>query len=191
MVAPAWEFVRHQAAVAGVVTDKQTGKPIAGASIECTNLVLKIKKWTRTSVDGHYYFMDLPNGDFTIDASRPQSGSRYSTAQVVASVTRTEEGRINLAIANLALPSTTITGHITGPDADDVVIDNLMAEVKLKGSEDRCFSNNLGVYLLSGIETGKRTLLVKAQGYVPVNQTVAVNTAGALVTQDILLVKAT
>lgn len=186
-----WEVVRHQAAVAGVVTDAQTGKPIAGASIECTNLALEINKTTKTSDDGHYYFMDLPDGDFTVDASLPQSGSRYGTAQIVASVTRTSEGRINLATANLALPPTGVNGHITGPDADDNVVDILLADVKIKGSEDQAFSNNQGVYVLSGVETGTRTLLVKAQGYDPVNQPVAVNTVGAVVTQDILLAKVT
>lgn len=191
MSVPVWEMVRRQAAIAGVVTNAQTGKTIAGVKIDCTNVALDINKTTTTSAEGHFYFMDLPDGDFTVAALLPRAGTRYGTAQLSASVTRTPQGKINLATANLALPPTAITGHITGPDADDVVVDILLAQVNLKGSEDRGFTNGGGIYLLSGVETGTRTLLVKAQGYVPVNQTVVVDTVGAVVTQDILLVKAT
>jgi hypothetical protein len=180
-----WVTVCHAVAISGRVTDFQTGKAIGGARItietetaplEFTNwLTLRAKQYgdrweqiderpdrTRTAGDGHFHFMDLPDGDYTLKAELPGSGSRYGTAQKSVVVTRNADGI--MAVVDIRLPPTTIKGEITDKDNEKV----LMAEVRIKGSGERVFSDADGRYLLTGLEASEeqeRTLQVSAQGY--------------------------
>ncbi|MGD9101251.1 MAG: carboxypeptidase regulatory-like domain-containing protein [Anaerolineae bacterium] len=195
---PTWETVRHQVAIAGRVSDAQTGKTIARARVEITAAPAEFTAWlairakqhqehwetmderpdrTRTALDGHFHFLDLPDGSYTLTVSLPGSGSRYGTAQVVATVSRDAEENIVMAAADTTLPPTTVKGQITEQDSDPVIL-VAMAEVRVKGSGERTFSDGQGQYLLAGLETGARTVLVSAQGYQPASQAVSLNQAG-------------
>ena len=182
--------VRHQVAIAGRITDAQTGTPIAGANVQIatgpaawTDALAKLAAvhgaaWAtlqerpdrrRTSADGHFHFLDLPNGAYQLTASLPLSGSRYGTTQVQASVARDETGKIAMATADVALPTTMITGRITGPGLTPVA----MATARLKGSGESTYSDSQGRYRLSAIEAGTRAVQISAQGFQPaVNQAV-------------------
>jgi len=176
------EPTHHQVAIAGAVTDAQTGAAIRQARVEITagpaaftdRLALLAmqyqERWatmeeridrTRTAGDGHYHFMDLPAGDYTLGVSLPGSGTRYGVAQAEATVEREDEGKIAMATADVALPSTALKGQVSNSDGDPV----LMAEVRLKGSRDRVYSDGEGRYLLAAAEAGKHTVLVAASGY--------------------------
>jgi len=202
------EEVRHQVAIAGRVTDAQTGKPIAGAQVSITTAPAAFKgrlastavqygaRWdimverpdrSRTAADGHFRFLDLPNGQYTVTASLQRAGSRYGTARVRVRVARSAQGNVTMAMANLALPPTTLKGQITDQAADPVV----MAEVRVQGSRNRAFSDGQGQYLLTGLEAGEHTVLVVAQGYTPATQTVRLNQAGAVRTVNFTLVPTT
>jgi hypothetical protein len=139
---------------------------------------------TQTAADGHFHFLDLPDGAYTLIVSLPGFGSRYGTAQAQASVARDAQGKIAMAGVEITLPPTTIAGQITGKDSAAVV----MARVQVKGSGESAFSDGQGHYLLAGLEVGSRTLLVSAQGYQPVSQTVAISQAGATQTLNLALV---
>ena len=177
-----WNVVRHQVAIAGLVTDGEAGKPLAGAEVGITekppaferslrglslrygsrwNKMVERADKTLSRADGLFYFLDLPNGKYTLGASLPSSG-RYGTAQEAATVSRDAKGTIKMASVNFSLRPTTIKGKITGPAHKNGVV---MAEVRLKGSGERAFSDGDGHYVLAGVEPGKRTLLVFAQGY--------------------------
>ena len=182
--------VRHQVAIAGRITDAQTGTPITGAHVQITTgpaawtdalaslAAVHGAAWATlqerpdrrwTSVDGHYHFLDVPNGTYQLTASLPGSGSRYSTAQVQASVARDGTGKIAMATADVALPTTMITGRITGPGLTPVA----MATARLKGSGETTYSDSQGRYRLSAIEAGTRAVQISAQGFQPaVNQAV-------------------
>jgi hypothetical protein len=64
-----------------------------------------------------------------------------------------------------------------------------MAEVRVKGSGERAFSDAEGHYVLAGLEPGKRTVLAFAQGYRPASKQAAINEAGALETLNFELVR--
>jgi hypothetical protein len=79
-----------------------------------------------------------------------------------------------------------------------------MAEVSMKGSGERTFSDAQGQYVLAGIEPielkngasvggrpaiTERTVRVSAQGYSDASKQVALNEAGALKTLDFELVR--
>jgi hypothetical protein len=201
----AWETVRHQVAIAGRVTDHQTGQRVAGARVEIAACPAAFTAWLATyarqhgagwaalaerpdratsEADGHFHFMDLPDGQYTLVVSLAEAGSRYGTAQAQATVSRTPQGRIILAAADVTLPPTTLKGQVTGQGAGALV----MAEVQVLGSGERAFTDALGNYALSGIETGGRKIGVTARGFKSTTQTVTVSPAGAEVTQNFALV---
>lgn len=200
-----WEIDRHAVAISGNVTDAQTSKAIGGARVEITSapaaftdqLALKAlqygSRWAtlrerpdrlHTAVDGHFHFMDLPDGDYTLTVTLPGLGSRYGEVQVAATVSRDAEDRILMATANASLSPTTLTGQITDADDGEAVV---MAEVRVQGSGERTFSGSDGSYRLTGLEVGNRKVEVSAQGYESLTWQGSIGAAGAVQTQDFAL----
>jgi hypothetical protein len=65
----------------------------------------------------------------------------------------------------------------------------VLAEVRIKGSGEKVFSDAQGKYLLTGLEMGERTVQVFVQGYQPASQTTLFNQAGVVVTLNFTLSK--
>ena len=191
-----WEVLRHGVAIAGQVTDGQTAKAIGGARIEITAAPVEFTDWLAiraeqygdrwlnmverpdralAAADGHFHFLDLPDGDYTLAASLPGSGTRYGTSEAEATVSRDGGGSINWDTADLALPPTTVVGRVRDRDTGDPVV---MAEVRVGGSGVRTFSDVDGRYSLTALETGERIVLVSARGYRPASRTVMLTEAG-------------
>lgn len=200
--------VRHQVAIAGRVTDGQTGRGLAGALVRITAAPAGFMAWldnyalqygaawaarierpdqTATAADGHFHFMDLPDGQYTLAVSLPNAGSRYGAVHAQATVGPSQQGKIIMAVADLALPPTTLRGRVSGPNAANVV----MAQVRVNGSGERTYSNGQGQYLLAGLEVGHRTISVTAQGFQPATQTVTLSPAGSERTLNFSLVPST
>lgn len=200
-----WEIVRHAVAITGRVIDGQTARPIGGAQVAITNgpavfmtwLAARAKQYgaqwpsmkerpdlTRAAADGHFHFMDLPDGQYTLTVSLPGVVTRYGTAQKLVTVSRDAQGHIIIATAEIALPPTTLKGQIAGQGNNPVA----MAEVRVKGSGERGFSNDQGQYVLVALEAGERTVRVSARGYDAAEQTVLLGSAGTVKTLDFTLV---
>jgi hypothetical protein len=198
------ETVRHQVAIAGRVSDAQRNVALGGAFVKITAGPAEFMNWLAahalqygeawatltkrpdqvlTAADGHFHFMDLPNGQYTLTASLPGAGTRYGSAQVQASVSRNAQARIAMAVSDMALPPTAVRGRVTGPGNANVV----MAKVRVQGSGEQTFSDGQGRYLLAGVETGSRTVLVTAQGFRPLSRPVNLTAAGAVQTLDFAL----
>jgi hypothetical protein len=198
----AWEIVRHRAAIAGRVTD--AGRPLPGARVEITagppaftsRLALLAQqhgsRWatmaerpdrTRAATDGFFRFLDLPAGQYTLTGSLPGSGSRYGAASAQVTLTDDGQGKVELKMADLALPATTIQGRVSDPGNAAV----RMAEVRVQGSGERAWSDAQGNYVLSGVEVGSRKLTVAARGFQSKSETVALGQPGAVVTRDVTL----
>lgn len=198
------EPTRHQIAIAGNVTDAQTGAAIGRARAEITAAPAAFTDWlaihakqhrdrwavmeerpdrTRTAVDGHFHLLDLPDGDYNLTASLPGSGTRYGTAQAAATVSRDAQGSITMATADIALPPTALKGQITDQASGEPLV---MAEVRVKGSGERTFSDGQGQYLLTSLEAGERTVLVSARGYETAIRTARL-TQGGTVELDVAL----
>jgi hypothetical protein len=201
------EPTRHQVAVAGQVTDKETGRVVSGAQVSIStapaafNNWLAIKKlqygdrWdsmnerpdrTQTASDGYYYFMDLPNGQYQLTASLPGTGSRYGTAQVDITVARDSKGNITMVPAPMAMPPTTIKGKVSRKVSDTEVKPVVMADIRMKGSGEHAFSNDKGEYRITGLEKGNRTVQVSAKGLKIASQATSLN-QGAVKTLDFVL----
>jgi hypothetical protein len=197
------EAVRHQVAIAGTVTDAQTGSAIGQAQVEITDgpaafterlallAVQHGERWatmeervdrTRTAGDGHYHFMDLPAGDYTLDVSLPGAGTRYNTARANETVEHDDDGNVTMVIADVTLPSTALKGQISDSDGNPT----LMAEVRLQGSRDQAHSDGEGRYLLAAVEAGQRTVVVSAPGRKTAKETVQLS-RGDVTELDIVL----
>lgn len=197
-----WDVVRHRATLAGTV--KADGKPVPGARVEITSgpaafadrLALQAQaagpRWaaqaerpdrTRTAPGGHFHFLDLPAGDYTLRVSLPREGSRYGTAAANVTLVADSQGNAVLQTADLTLPSTTVRGKVLDPGGKAVPL----AELRLRGSADRTYSNGKGEYALSHLEAGSRELVVAARGFQTQTKTVVLAQAGAVVDLDITL----
>lgn len=197
-----WEQTRRQVAIVGRVTDGQTGQPLSNVRVTISAAPATFSTWlathalqhggqwatledrpdrVRTQADGRFHFLDLPDGDYTLTAALPELGTRYGSGQEQATVARSS-GTITLAAKDIALPPTAIKGQITGRNSTPVVL----AEVRLKGSSTHTFSDNEGRYLLSGVQAGRQTVLVLAQGY-PAKETTIESQASLVETLNITL----
>jgi hypothetical protein len=201
-----WQIARHRVAIAGRVLDAGMGKPVADAAVSLTGPAAFQSKlalaslaygddWnsmperpdrTKTREDGLFYFLDLPDGKYSLSASIPSYGSRYGTAQQVATVSRDSKGNIKAVFVNLTLQPTAVKGKVTGSGKKTAVV---LAEVRVKGSGERTFTDVQGQYTVAGIEPGKRVLLVSAQGYRAVSQPVTLGEPGTSQTVDFSLTR--
>jgi hypothetical protein len=180
---------RHQVAIYGRVSDGETGLVIDGAIVEMTAMPEKFENWLalrslqygsnwetmrerpdrkRTAVDGYFYFTDLPKGDYTLQASLPNAGTRYNVKEVSVTVS---DG-LGQKVSDIALPPTAIKGQIT--DTDGSVA---MAKIQIEGSSESALSDGEGIYMLSNLEVPQgdpkdRTVSVSAQGYKSKSQSV-------------------
>ncbi len=184
------ESVRHQVAIAGQVSDAQTGQVIHRARVEITKMPDSFKKWLtlhalqygakwetmterpdrkQTAIDGHFHFLDLPDGDYTIKASLPSAGTRYGSVEQTVQVSRNGD-RIKREAAHLALPPTGISGQIKNSKNSPVI----MAKVQIQGRGESTFSDSQGNYLLSGLEESKLeyTVNVSAPSYLADSQSI-------------------
>jgi hypothetical protein len=130
---------------------------------------------TQSKPNGLFYFVDLPDGDYSLQVTMPSMGRRFGKVVVPAQVSRDAEGNmkiiardangtIRIPFVRCALPPTLVKGKVTGPGKESGVA---LARVRVKGSGERAFTDAEGQYTLAGIEPSKtaRTLLVSAQGY--------------------------
>lgn len=199
-----WETVGHQVAIAGKVTDAQTNRELSRALVKITSAPAEFMNWlnnraiqygTRwksmlerpdqvlTATDGHFHFLDLPNGGYTLSASLPGAGTRYGTDQTQVTVSRDAQGKIAVVAADFTLPPTTIKGRVNGPSATKIA----MAQVRVRGSGEQTFSDSEGSYLLTSLEAGNRTVMVSARGYRPLSRPMTLDAPGTVQTLDITL----
>jgi Carboxypeptidase regulatory-like domain len=207
-VSEQWEITRRQLAAAGRVIDARTGKALQGATVTMTAMPVAFQKklalkalqygaqWSgmperldrrRSRLDGSFYFMDLPDGDYQLSATLPGMGRRYGNAEAAVNVSRDNTGRVKVAFVDLALQPTVVEGKITGAGQKGAVA---MAQVRVQGSGEQSFSDTKGHYTLACVEPGERSIQAFAQGYRPAVQKVSVKTAGGTGTLNFSLTKA-
>jgi hypothetical protein len=188
--------IRHQAALAGQVVESHAQKPIPSAQVQVVAapagfmamLALGQKQYgaawdslparpdrALTALDGHFHFLDLPDGDYTIAASLPAGGSRYGTVQGTATVKRDGAGNLKPAILSMAVPSTTVQGKVTKQSGGDPIG---MAAIQVQGSGETAYTVADGTFRLLAIEKGSRTINASAPGFQPSSQVVVLANAG-------------
>jgi hypothetical protein len=196
--------MRHRVALAGVVTDAVTSQSVADAVVSIANAPKAFESWlgvyatrfgaawsgmterpdrTRSRRDGLFYFLDLPDGDYELTVAAPSFGSRYGVAGSTVKVVGKELPRYEIQWTNVSLPPTTIQGCVSSKK-----INIGFAQVQIQGSGESVFSDDMGRYVLAGIEPGKRTLMVSAQGYKPFAEQIVIAKPGDRNTKDVQLI---
>ena len=201
--------IRQQVAIAGRVTDAETGRALGGVQVAISagppaftaQLPLQAAQYgadwemmstradrTRTAPDGHYHFTDLPAGQYTLTASQPGAGSRYGTAdakvRVASTRSRSDPDKIVAVTADIALSPTALKGQITSADAKQPLF---LVEVAIRGSGERVFSDAQGNYRLTALEAGARTVLISARGYQAASNAVQFRSPGEAQRLDVAL----
>ncbi|MBV9772858.1 MAG: carboxypeptidase regulatory-like domain-containing protein [Gemmatimonadetes bacterium] len=120
---------------------------------------------TTSAADGHFHLRDLPPGNYTLRAALPALGSRYGAMRVKLVVGA--DGSAGTGVS-LSLPPTLVRGRVLGRGDEPVAL----AEVRLRGSGEKTFTDRDGRFVLAGVETGERTVEVSARGYPAARQTV-------------------
>jgi hypothetical protein len=91
-----------------------------------------------------------------------------------------------LAAVKAALQPTTVKGKITGSNHKAGVV---LAQVRIRGSGERTYTDAQGQFVLAGIEPGTRTVQIFAQGYHPVSRVVRLGQPGASETVNVALTR--
>jgi hypothetical protein len=113
-----WETIRRQVAIGGSVLDENED-PVAGATVALTATPkafrmpvgvggaasggeenANLPDRTVTRQDGCYYFLDLPDGEYSLRALDPRSGRVDEKATAVS---RGKKGRIKMTWVNFKL----------------------------------------------------------------------------------------
>jgi hypothetical protein len=161
------EIIRHRAAICGYVRDAKSGAGLAGASVDIAARGVTAE----AGADGFYYFLDLPDGSYTLHAAVPALGTRY-TDVTVAGVTVAKDASGAPALdprGDLALPPTRLTGQVKAAGSLAPVA---RAEVRLRVAAVSTLSDAAGKYALSAIEAGEQTVQVSASGFAAFSQRV-------------------
>lgn len=139
------------------------GQPVARAQVE---LVLGSRPFAATTADaeGRYLFARAPRGEYRLQARPPAGTTRLRPCCREGVLDAGAVTRVDLELALI-----TITGTIT--DSDRAVAG---AAVRLAGSDERTWSNELGKYELVAVEPGVRTLVVTHAARDPVTRVVEV-----------------
>jgi hypothetical protein len=197
--------VRHQVAIAGIVTDAATEKRLGGVTVKIVEMPAALERalaWkmkaarkgskqnarlrdayrTKTAPDGLFYFLDLPDGSYTIAVALEALGSRYGTAKGSAKVKRDAERNIALPFLEMALHATSVEGRVMAGKSGVT-----MAEIRVKGSDERTFSDAHGHYILRGIEPGKRVVLASARGCKQASKPITIEQPGDVATVNFAL----
>lgn len=183
--------IHHQVAIAGQVSDQETGETIGNAIVEITAMPDDFKRkrslqalqygsaWetlakrcdrTTSAIDGFFYFIDLPPGEYTLTASLPNAASRYKIAGTTVTVPPggDNSSQPKFAFANLTLFPSGIRGKVT--DSQGVAIARV--NVKIQGSGESTVTDGEGNYQLIGLEAPKKegskrkvNAIVSAKGY--------------------------
>ena len=176
--------VAHKVSIAGKVTDEATGAPAPGALVEIVrgppsfrsrrDLLAQQPGWgqknqrydrTLARSDGSYYFVDLPNGVYRLEASAPAMGTRYgkqTTGSVRVWAGRDPIGRVKLSPADMALPATHVHGRVTNRDTGAAIAG---AKTKLRGDDRVIAADKDGRYVLGPLTAGSPTLEASAKGF--------------------------
>ena len=125
---------------------------------------------TSTDEDGYYFFEDLPEGDYTLTASK----SGYNTETVEISLDEDEVYEAKTIMLEESV-SATIYGYVL--DIRGEPIEN--ARLTIKGLRNkytaRTASDKDGFFEFTGLEAGKYLITVKKKRYKPAKTTVEVD----------------
>jgi len=152
------------ASISGVVTDAETGLPIASAEVAAINMDSMLVAETMTDDAGFYLADSLPPGYYIVGANKEGYEPGDYPGLLLISDGETLTG-INIVME--PLPDTTpgtISGHVydqeTGLPIDSAIVD-------VRGAIGLVYTDNDGSYLWEGLIEGNYEMVAGRIGYFP------------------------
>ena len=117
-----WQIIRRQVAIGGRIVD-ENDQPVPGVQVTITAMPKVFKVWMQGAIsaaqtdwdelgerpdrrlsrsDGIYFFLDLPEGKYTLHAIDPRSGNHAETSIAVG---WDKKGNIDMGQADFTLSS--------------------------------------------------------------------------------------
>ncbi|MGI0484854.1 carboxypeptidase regulatory-like domain-containing protein [Pantanalinema rosaneae CENA516] len=191
------EIIHHRVAIAGQVLDLATQQPISGAGVKIPDLQSPGHLlFTYTQEDGSFYFLDLPNGSYTLQISVPDLAGIYGVVEVTGVKVDTQEltdvGLKHLTVIKPILDFKKV--ELTATQLSGTVIDQTTnhaitgAMVQLLGSGLSTRTDKNGGYQFLHLQASIPTLQGSAIGYQPTAQKVTL-TAGQKTVANFSLTK--
>jgi hypothetical protein len=179
----------HQVAIAGKVVDAVTRRPLPGVRVEIIDAPGAFVRWIElrkvshgdawssllerpdrrlSSPKGLFYFLNLPDGEYTLSLVLPEAGGRLGKAEQGFVVARDPDGRIDATPITVDLTPTGGQGRIVGAAGAPLA----MARILIVGSGEETYSEPDGGYSLTRVEPGARALSISLPGFKTTTTTV-------------------
>jgi Carboxypeptidase regulatory-like domain len=172
-----YHMVRNGSRVAGAVLKSSDDTPLEGATV--TRTYLDDTATTTTNAQGLYEFSDLMAVSYLIEVSIE---GYTSWSKVISS----DASHLEYADFNLDEEGSATTGTITGLVNDATTSMQPEVPVTISTDDGMQVVSTDGIYSLSNVENGTRTLTAVAEGYQIFTATVTVD--GGTVVQNISLI---
>jgi len=170
--------------VGGRVRDKVSGQGLRGVVVRIGGTGGVFADETITRSNGLFHFLKVPIGRYGLTAILPGSGTRRLPTTTEVVVAATEDNRPARVFLDVLLKSTAVRGLVSSGDSPVV-----MAQVRVKGSGERTFTDREGKYRIDGLEAGKRTVQVTAPGFRKSSKAATLSAAGVEHTLDFKLAR--
>jgi hypothetical protein len=153
-----------EGAVAGIVTDADTGEPIRHVRILIGENSLLA---TESETDGTYTLVGVPAGNYFVTAMHPEYVTAESSPIVVEDAITTTVGFTLTRRSETGDLDGTITDKNTGSPIND-------ATLTVQGTDITASTDNNGHYQLSDLPAGLAAIAIDASGYPSTTRTTAV-----------------
>jgi TonB-dependent starch-binding outer membrane protein SusC len=143
-------------AVAGLVRDAATGKPLVGAQVKVQGTELV----AATDADGYFSLAEVGNTDVVLEVSAPEYGAAAITVPVSE-----RTAKVDLTSLAPAAPVAATTRSLRGKVTDETGNDVVGAVVKVVGTENAAFTDENGAFTIEGLPLSEVILEVDGEGY--------------------------
>lgn len=143
-----WETLRRQIAISGRVLDSRTGTAVANACVQITaapeSFATQVRHLAKqpgstlpdramTKSDGAFFFLDLPDGEYTLTTWMPERRHQYDPVQRDSAVSHDTNGRIQQSRLHITLPS--YTGKVILPRENLTTPQSVFLPTAIAGSQ--------------------------------------------------------
>jgi hypothetical protein len=142
------------ATLGGVVTDRDTGEPVSGATVSVVN---KNNLSVITAADGLYKFVEIGAGKYTLEVSHPD----YETSPSKDAVVNVDDATCDMQIT---MKRFTFTGTVKDSRTNESV-SGVSVNVIFSAGSETATTNQNGIYIFNNLKRGSLLISFSKAGY--------------------------